>query len=118
MININNMSREFNEVEKYLMTISPAIKSIKDVEDNTSIAVAGYLEFTDVKDDGTEAEILSIITPDKEVYSCQSRTFKGSLMDIDNIMNGKPYAIIKISGVTNAGRPYINCMLDVDSITE
>ena len=44
---INTQSRDFTEVEQYLMTLDRGIKSLKDVEDNTSIAVAGYLTFTD-----------------------------------------------------------------------
>ena len=48
MINIKNMSRDFTEVEQYLMTISPAIVSMKDVEDGTSITVAGILNFEDI----------------------------------------------------------------------
>ena len=116
MIEITNTSREFNEVERYLMTVAPAIKSVKDVPDNTSIEVDGYLEFTDIKDDGTTAEILSIITPDMEVFSSQSKTFKRSLIDIANIMGDKKFAVVKISGVTNAGRPYVNCTLDTSSI--
>lgn len=113
MVEIRNTSREFTEVEKYLMTLDPGIVSIKDVLDDTSIDVAGYLEFTDTKDNGETSEIMSIITPDNKVYSCQSATFKRSLTDIANIMNGKDFAIIKISGTTNAGRPYVNCKLDI-----
>ena len=48
-ITINTQSRDFTEVEQYLMTIDRGIKSLKDVEDNTSIPVAGYLTFTDEK---------------------------------------------------------------------
>ena len=39
MITIKATSKEFTEVEQYLMTISPAMKSIKDVKDGTSIKV-------------------------------------------------------------------------------
>ena len=116
MINIKETSREFDEVEQYLMTISPAIISMKDVEDGTSIAVDGTLLFEDEKEDKT-VEILSIITPDKQVYSCQSATFKRSLGDIVRIMNGKPFSVLKMSGTTKAGRPYIDCQLDLTSIT-
>ena len=38
MINIKEMSREFNEVEQYLMTIAPSIVSMKDVEDGATLA--------------------------------------------------------------------------------
>lgn len=118
-ITINEMSRQFDEIEKYLMTVSPAIISMKDVEDGTSIKVAGTLTFTDVKEQtGEEVEILSIITDENEVYSCQSATFKRSLGDIVNIMGDKEFSIIKTSGTTKAGRPYIDCQLDLKSIAK
>lgn len=116
MIKITETSREFSEVEQYLMTISPSITSMKDVEDGEKIVVEGTLTFIDIKENGDESEILSIITPDKKVYSCQSATFKRSIKDITNIMNGKPFTVVKVSGTTKSGRSFINCTLDIDSI--
>lgn len=115
-ITINSQSKDFTEVEQYLMTLDSSIKSFKDVEDKTSIPVAGYLTFTDEKDNGDSVDILSIITPDNEVFSCQSATFKRSFGDIANILHGKQFSIIKVSGTTKAGRPYIDCALDVKSV--
>ena len=115
-ITINKQSRDFTEVEQYLMTIDRGIVSLKDVVDNTSIPVAGYLTFTDEKNNGDSVDILSIITPDKEVFSCQSATFKRSFDNIVNIMHDKPFSIFKVSGTTKAGRPYIDCALDVKSV--
>lgn len=117
MINIKTMSREFTDVEKYLMTISPAITSMKDVADGTPITVAGVLYFEDVKENTGEAvEVMSIITPDNEVYSCQSATFKRSVNDIATIMGDKRFTIIKTSGKTKAGRDFINCVLDTSKL--
>lgn len=116
MITINKTSREFDEVEQYLMTLSPAIKTMKDVADGTKITVAGTLEFTDTKDNGESSDILSIITPSGEVFSCKSPTFKRSLADIANIMHGNEFTIIKTSGKTKSDRPYIDCQLDIASI--
>ena len=117
MINIKEKSREFNEVEQYLMTIAPSIISTKDVEDGHHITVDGILLFDDVKEDtGETTEIMSIITPDKNVYSCQSATFKRSINDIANIMKDKSFTVIKTSGKTKSNRDYINCVLDVESI--
>lgn len=113
---IDTQSRDFTEVEQYLMTLDRGIQSLKDVEDNTSIAVAGYLTFTDSKENGESVDILSIITPDNEVFSCQSATFKHSFNNIVNIMNGKQFSIIKVSGITKNGRTYIDCALDVKSV--
>lgn len=115
-ITINTQSKDFTEVEQYLMTLDRGIKSLKDVEDNTSIPVAGYLTFTDEKENGNSVDILSIITPDNEVFSCQSVTFKRSFDNITNIMHGKQFSIIKVSGTTKAGRPYIDCALDVKTV--
>lgn len=118
MVEIIEQSREFNKVEKYLMTSAPGIEVLKNVPDGTSIPVDGYLIFIDhdKKEDDKEVEILSIITPENKVYSCQSGTFKKSLLDIAHLMDGEPFNIIKLSGNTKAGRPYINCTLDVDSV--
>ena len=113
MVEIVNKSRDFSEVEIYLMTISPAIISMKDVSDGEKIKVDGYVIFNDINDKGEETEIMSIITPDKKVYCFQSATFKRSFMDIYNIMHGKEFCIVKTSGETKAGRPYINCWLDI-----
>ena len=116
MVTVKETSREFSKVEQYLMTVAPSIVSMKDVEDGTKINVDGFLTFEDVKDNtGEVVEVLSIITPEKEVYSCQSATFKRSVKDIANIMKGA-FTIIKQSGKTKAGRDYINCTLDIESI--
>lgn len=117
MITIKTTSREFTPVERYLMTASPDITSMKDVADGEKIIVDGYLTFDDVKEKtGEVVELLSIITPDKKVYSCQSATFKRSISDINDVMETTPFTIIKISGKTKAGRDFINCVLDVESI--
>ena len=117
MIEIKACSREFTDIEQYLMTIAPSITSMKDVPDGTHITVNGILTFEDTKDSTGEAsEILSVITPENKVYSCQSATFKRSIRDISIIMKGKSFTIVKTSGKTKAGRDFINCELDVESL--
>lgn len=115
-ITINTQSRDFTEVEQYLMTLDRGIMPLKDVADNTSIPVAGYLTFTDEKDNGDSVDILSIITPDNEVFSCQSDTFKRSFDNIADIMHDKLFSIIKISGKSKANRDFIDCTLDIKSV--
>lgn len=117
MVEIKQCSREFSDVEKYLMTIAPSIISMKDVPDGTHITVDGILTFEDTKDTtGETTDILSVITPEKKVYSCQSSTFKRSIIDISIIMKNKQFTVIKTSGKTKAGRDFINCELDVESL--
>ena len=116
MVEIKEMSREFTKIEKYLMTTAPDIEPLKNISDGVSIRVDGYIIFNDVKDNGETQEIVSIITPDKKVYSGQSATFRQSLKDIDGVMEGEKFSIVKISGKTKAGRDYINCVLDVSTL--
>ena len=115
MITITNTTKEFTAIEKYLMTTAPTIKTVKSLQDGDVINVAGYLEFVDEKDDGTTAELMSIITTDNTVYSTQSATFKGSIKDIEDIMEF-PFPVKKISGKSKAGRNFVDCVLDIDSL--
>lgn len=117
MVEIKKASKEFNKVEEYLLTISPSIHILNKVEDGTIIPVAGWALYTDSKGpDADPVEILSIITPTGEVYSCQSATFKRCFFDIENIMGDASHAIIKRSGTSKSGRPFIECVLDISSV--
>ena len=115
MITITNTTKEFTAIEKYLMTTAPTIKTVKTLHDGDVINVAGYLEFVDEKEDGTTAELMSIITTDNAVYSTQSVTFKRSIKDIEAIMKF-PFPVKKISGQSKAGRNFVDCVLDIDSL--
>ena len=114
MIKVTNQTKEFTAIEKYLMTTAPTIKTVKTLQDGDVINVAGYLEFVDEKDDGT-TELMSIITTDNTVYSTQSVTFKRSIKDIEAIMQF-PFPVKKISGQSKAGRNFVDCVLDIDSL--
>lgn len=115
MIKVTNQTKEFTEIEKYLMTTAPTIKTVKTLQDGDVINVAGYLEFVDEKEDGAPAELMSIITTDKAVYSTQSVTFKRSIKNIEAVMQF-PFPVKKISGQSKAGRNYVDCVLDIDSL--
>lgn len=115
MIKVTKQTKEFTEIEKYLMTTAPTIKTVKTLQDGDVINVAGYLEFVDEKEDGTTAELMSIITTDKAVYSTQSVTFKRSIKNIEVVMQF-PFPVKKISGQSKAGRKYVDCVLDIESL--
>lgn len=110
-------SKELDAVDTYLMTLSPAIKVLKDIPDGTVIKVAAYATYTDEKEDGKgeDADLLSIMTPEHVVYSCQSATFKSSFFEIAKLFKGE-FPIIKTSGITKSGRDFINCELAVSEL--
>lgn len=115
-MNILEQSRELTKVELYLMTKNPACISVSNVADSTVINVSAFLVYEDINSKGETVELLSILTPDNKVYACQSATFKKSFKDIADIADGDEFAVVKVSGTTKAGRPYINCVLDVNSL--
>ena len=117
MIKITNTTREFTPVEQYMLTKAPTIKTVKTLPDGDVINVAGYLEFIDEKEDGTTAELMSIITTDHAVFTTQSVTFKRSIKDIETAMQGCfPFPVKKITGRSKAERDYVDCVLDIDSL--
>ena len=109
-------SREFTKAEKYMLMLSPQIKSGKSLEDGEKFTVRDYLIFQDEKEDGTVAEIMSIMTTDKKVYSFQSPTFRRSIEEIWEVMDGEPFTAVKVSGKTRSDRDYINCYLDTEGL--
>lgn len=115
MIKVTNQTKEFTEIEKYLMTTAPTIKTVKTLQDGDVINVAGYLEFVDEKEEGATTELMSLITTDKAVYSTQSVTFKRSIKNIEAVMQF-PFPVKKISGQSKAGRKYVDCVLDIESL--
>ncbi len=112
MFNIISQSTpDLSKVDIYRMTRDPQIQQAKNLEDGTILEVAAWLEFEDVKQDGDNANLLSILTTDGTVVTTQSQTFKNSFHEVDELMAGDPYSIEKISGTTKAGRPYVNCRM-------
>lgn len=108
---ILEQSRELTKAEQYKMTLDAGVVPMKNVEDGTELSINAILTFEDEKKDGEVVTITSIMTDEGNVFAFQSATFRKSLSDIASIMDGEKFSIIKESGVTNAGRPYINCRL-------
>lgn len=110
-------SRDFTNVEKYLMTQDPGIISVKDVPDFTRMDVSGYLLYEDQNTKGETSELLSVIGSvegQTKVWCCQSATFKRSFAQMFELFEGEPFTIIKTSGVSKAGKDYVDCRLAID----
>lgn len=114
-VQINNevsfTGEALTKVQKYFMTQGKETVSIKDMDDGEVITPVGYVEFIDIKDDGTESEVFAIINEENKVYATVSKTFANSFKSIADIMDGDKFMIKKISGTTKAGRDYVDCEL-------
>jgi hypothetical protein len=109
-------SKELTKIEQYMLTVDKGAESMKDVPDGASIPVSVWCTYEDEKEDGTLTEITSIMDTSGKVYAFQSATFRKSLEKIHEVFGGEPYAIIKESGKTKAGRDFIDCRLDYNSV--
>lgn len=112
-VEIKKTSRELTKVERYRMTLSPEIKTIQNIPDDTVIDVSAFCTFDDIDEEtGEVSNLLSILDKNGESFVTQSATFRRSFSDIADIFDdGEEFSIRKISGETKAGRPYVNCVL-------
>lgn len=104
-------SREFNKLEVYKMTQDQGAFAVKNVPDGTVLPVSGYLLYEDVNHKGENQELLSVLGEDGTVWTCQSATFKRSLMQMADLFEDEPFSIKKMSGVTKANKDYVDCCL-------
>lgn len=121
MLTITNKSREFTEVELYLMTSSPNVITMKDVPDGTEITVDGFLEFHDDGNGGAKeaTDIMSIIDPDMKCYAFQSATLKRTVHELAAIYKDKQFTIVKTTGLSKKrNKEFINAYLKVDVAAE
>lgn len=109
-------SKELTKIEQYMLTADKGAESMKDVPDGTSIHVSAWCTYECEKEDGTLTEITAIMDTSGKVYAFQSATFRKSLGKIHEVFGEDPYAIIKESGKTKAGRDFIDCRLDYNSV--
>lgn len=108
---LSNPEEEVDKCTKYLMTMNPAMTSIKDVADDTQLNITHVCKFTDVNKDGVQVEITTFMDKNGDVYATQSSTFKEYFGDIMSIFEGEDVSIIKKSGKTKTGRDFVYCTL-------
>lgn len=111
---IMNTSGELSVKDKYNLTMSPKIQRIKDCE-GQRIEVAKWCQYidTDTKS-GEEKQILSIMTPESEVFATNSATFQRDFEAINELLgdageDGTVFALEVVTGTSKAGRQFFTC---------
>ena len=112
MKKITNKSRELNNQEVYLLTMSPKAGSLKN-HVGERIDVSAWAIYEDVdKKTGEIRAVLSVLTPDNEVFNTISPTFLSDFLDMAELF-GNDFAFEVISGKSKAGREFITCALAI-----
>lgn len=97
--------------EKYLMTMNPEIRRMRDAE-GMIVPVLNWMIYSDTDKEGNEQTILSILSEDNVAYATNSKTFIEAFEDLLDIFtdNGEVITAVKvIGGQSKAGRHFITC---------
>lgn len=109
---ITKMSRDLSTKEKYFLTMSPTAQSMKNAV-SQRLEIKAWCLYTDTNSKGEKQEILSILTPENEVFSTISATFKEDFFRMVELFasnNETVNAIVVASGKSKAGREFITCV--------
>lgn len=112
-MNILKTSKELTVRERYKLTMDPGVKKMKNAI-GSRVDVAAYCIYADEDKDGKPQEILSIMTPEGEVFATNSPTFKRDFEKMVDVFTdgGETLDAIKvISGESKNGREFITCTL-------
>lgn len=108
---IRTKNESISVKEKYLMTMNPEIRRMKDAE-GMNVPVINWMVYSDTDKDGNEQTILSILSEENLAYATNSRTFIesfSSLCDMFEESGEEINAIKVIGGQSKAGRHFITC---------
>lgn len=114
---IINSSSTLDAYTEYDLIESPAIVSLKNVENKWLICVGAWVEYRTVDNNGNEITCVSVQDANTgEVFSGQSATFRESFSDVvDRIsdMEEQPYTFFVevLHRTSKSGRDYLICAL-------
>lgn len=113
-MNIIKSSAELTVKEKYNLTMSSKIQRMRDAE-GQRLEVCKWCEYIDVDTKTNEEKtILSIMTPEGEVFATNSATFLRDFEQITDMLldageDGTVFVIEVITGTSKAGRTFYTC---------
>ena len=112
MKNITKKSRELTKEELYLLTMSPKADSVKNhIGERINVSAWAVFESTNQKT-GEVRNVLSVLTPDNEVFCSVSPTFQSDFFDMAELFQND-FSFEIVSGKSKAGREFVTCALAI-----
>lgn len=105
-------SKEMSTKDRYNMTMSPDILKMKDAV-SQRIEVVDWCVFKDTNSKGEENTIMSLSTPDGEVFATNSPTFMEEFFKIQTLFAEADETVTAVkvsSGTSKTGREFITCV--------
>ena len=115
-INVTRTSNNLSKTAQYFLTLSPAVKNMSDKAGEViSLDAWCVYEDTQTAKNGEEKTqtILSIKTPDNEVFATNSMTFIHSFVEMVDFFaqdDIKVNHILVDAGTSKSGRQFIQCV--------
>jgi len=92
----------------YNLTMSPKTQKMTTAKGST-LEVAAWCLYDDVDKEGEVRRVLSIQTPEGEIFATNSATFQDDFLRMVDLFDGVVSAIEVISGTSKGGREFIDC---------
>ena len=108
---IRSKNEKISVKEKYLMSMNPEIRRMRDAE-GMNVPVVNWMLYSDTDKDGNEQTFFSILSEENVAYATNSRTFIESFATLCDMFaeSGEEITVIKvIGGQSKAGRHFITC---------
>lgn len=108
---IRSKNEKISVKEKYLMSMNPEIRRMRDAE-GTLIPVKNWMLYSDLDKDGNEQTLFSILSEENVAYATNSQTFIEAFSELCDMFtdSGEEITAIKvIGGQSKAGRHFITC---------
>ena len=107
-------SGELTPKEIYFLTMSPTVQKMSDAEGQI-IEVSNWVVYEDENSKGETQSILSLRTPENEIFATNSPTFKEDFVKMNELFNsmGEQVHSIKVtSGMSKNDRKFITCVYE------
>ena len=108
---IKSKNETISVKEKYLMSMNPEIRRMRDAE-GAVIPVKNWMIYSDLDKDENEQILLSVLSEDNVAYATNSRTFIETFTQLCDMFteSGEEITAIKVlGGQSKAGRHFITC---------
>ena len=108
---IRSKNEKITVKEKYLMSMNPEIRRMRDAE-GMNVPVINWMLYSDTDKDGNEQTLLSILSEENVAYATNSPTFIEAFTELCDMFSDSGEEIIAIKvigGESKAGRHFITC---------
>lgn len=108
---IRSKNEKITVKEKYLMSMNPEIRRMRDAE-GMNVPVINWMIYSDKDKDGNEQTLLSILSEENAAYATNSPTFIEAFTELCDMFSDSGEEIIAIKvigGQSKAGRHFITC---------